>query len=50
MSLPNALADYYMNQVAATLVVTLVILSLACCGGWYCGDRFNIPSIEVHAR
>ena len=49
MSLPNALADYYMGQVTTALLVTILLLSIACCGGWYTGDRFDLPTIEVNA-
>lgn len=48
MSLPAALVDYYMRQVEWALLITLALLSLACCGGWWTGDRYDLPTIEVN--
>ena len=44
MSISNALADYYMNQVLLALIVTIVLLFSAFGAGWYCGDNFDVPT------
>jgi hypothetical protein len=46
----NALAEYYLQRFQTILIFFLLLSILCCTGGWWTGDRYDLPTIEVHAR
>lgn len=45
----NALAEYYAERFLNALIFLILLNILSCGLGWYCGDRWNLPSIRIEA-
>ena len=46
----NALAEYYAGRFFNALIILVLLNILSCAGGWYCGDRWNLPRIHIEKQ
>ena len=49
MSLGTALANDLARTFGMLLAVALLLPILAFAAGWYCGDRWNVPTVTIVA-
>lgn len=50
MSLGSALARDLANLLSLVLVLLVALPLLAFASGWYCGDRFDLPTVTVNYK
>lgn len=44
------LGEYYAREISTLLVLLIILPVLAFGAGWWCGDRFNVPSVSVEMQ
>ena len=47
MSLGQALSNDIGRMMSMMLAMAIVAFLAAFCGGWYCGDRLDMPTIYI---
>lgn len=44
------LGDYYAREISTLLALLFFAPILGFAAGWWCGDRFDVPSVSIEVR